>query len=102
MRKTPRYTHDCDQCRFIGRLIQYDLWICHEDDPVSNSLIARYSSEPSHYASMADFDQRTQRTIQQEIGGLTPDQVIVLATIRLMPSLILNAFTPAKLYEVQR
>ena len=79
----------------MGRLAKYDLYVCREDDPTANSLIARYGSNPSRYMSMADFDQKVQNTIHREIGGLDPDQVIILAMIRLMPSMILNLFVPA-------
>jgi hypothetical protein len=83
----PRYAHDCDACRFLGTIDKYDLWYCERCD--DGSAIARYSSEPSEYASRG-FMRGHIAAVRRETGGLTEDETIVLATFRAMPSLLLN------------
>ena len=84
---TPRYTHDCDQCQFLGCVGKYDLYYCPRSD--EGSGIARYGNVGSEYASMGFLD-RTIKTIRQEIGGLTDRQAQILAIFRSLPGLILN------------
>lgn len=48
----PRFTHNCDHCRWLGRFEQVDLWWC--PNPVVenlDSVIARYGSAPHEYAA---------------------------------------------------
>jgi hypothetical protein len=92
----PRYQHDCSACRFIGQVDKYDIWYC---PPVSAyktgpSLIARYGNDGLEYSSGEDFEYRHIMAIRSEIGGLTNDEVILLATFRMMPSLLLNIWKP--------
>ena len=49
----PRFTHDCDACVFKGQFGEFDVWFCERCD--SGTWIARYSSEPSEYASYPVF-----------------------------------------------
>jgi hypothetical protein len=51
---TPRFTHDCDACRFLGQFGRYDLWVCPQRSGVrtSGSLIARYGSDGPDYESI--------------------------------------------------
>lgn len=49
MEETPQFTHDCDTCRFIGRINGFDVWM-HDTEP--RSLIARYGNEGSEYTSV--------------------------------------------------
>jgi len=44
---TPRYSHDCSDCVFLGQFNKYDLYFC----PREPTIIARYSSEGSEYTS---------------------------------------------------
>jgi len=54
----PQYQHDCERCVFLGRatapeqdtLPLADLWLCPSDSG-AHTLIRRYSSEGSEYAS---------------------------------------------------
>jgi len=50
---TPRYTHDCPACLFMGRHGQYDTYFCpkSQGDGDSGSVIARYGNEGHEYAS---------------------------------------------------
>ena len=56
MIELPIFEHDCDNCKFLGSLKningECDLY-CHppNKDGYNESLIIRYSSEPSNYAS---------------------------------------------------
>lgn len=45
MEDTPRYTHDCDQCTFLGCFHEFDLYFGHP------SLIARYGNKGEEYYS---------------------------------------------------
>lgn len=70
MRETPRFKHDCDRCRFLGRWRgkvyeeseteqDYDLYVCQSTgkEPYSrgpvflDSWLARYSDDGSEYIS---------------------------------------------------
>lgn len=55
----PTYTHDCDSCQFLGTVnVQErvtDLYYCGKEP----TLIARYSSEGSDYASGLCFGQNS-------------------------------------------
>jgi len=45
----PRYTHDCDSCKFLGEHKQFDLYFCARCD--GGSVIARYGDNGPDYAS---------------------------------------------------
>jgi hypothetical protein len=68
---TPRYKHDCDDCVFLGRYEHADLYHCRVRSLMpEGTLLARQSSEPSHYWSMwpgvflpgQDYDDLIART----------------------------------------
>lgn len=48
--ETPHYTHDCDNCTFLGNNGRADLYYCTQSG-TRVTLIARYSSEGSDYIS---------------------------------------------------
>lgn len=41
----PKFKHDCENCTFLGHFYDHDVYKC------GSSLVARYSDEPSEYAS---------------------------------------------------
>jgi hypothetical protein len=47
-RKRPRYKHDCDNCIYVGRIDEYDIYYCSH----STSVVARYSDEGPDYTSL--------------------------------------------------
>ena len=47
----PAFTHDCDACRFLGRLDGADLYYCPND----GSYVRRFGNEPSEYGSLGDW-----------------------------------------------
>lgn len=58
-RDVPEYEHDCDNCIFLGNLAlppidalakNYDLYVC-EMDGILQTIVARYSDNPSDYIS---------------------------------------------------
>ena len=50
MKMKPRYEHDCcKHCKFIGTFEECDLYYC--DGSFLPTVLARYSSIPSDYAS---------------------------------------------------
>ncbi len=50
--REPRYTHDCDSCKFQGSCGDYDIWICSNKAPIADSLIARKGNDGADYFSM--------------------------------------------------
>lgn len=49
---TPRFTHDCDGCHWLGQFEKVDLWWC--PSPTSrnlDSVMERYGNEPHEYAA---------------------------------------------------
>ena len=53
-RDTPRYTHDCTNCTFLGQHKEFDLYVCAVDKKI-NTVIARYSSDSPDYISGLTF-----------------------------------------------
>jgi len=47
--QVPAFEHDCDECVFLGRFLDNDLYFC--DFGVDYTVIARHSSEPADYIS---------------------------------------------------
>lgn len=47
-----RFMHDCDICKPIQQIAEYDLYLHEGDHP---SLVARYGDEPENYLSGSDF-----------------------------------------------
>lgn len=60
----PRYKHDCDHCRFLGRHLNADLYFCECSNGSRNpryivlspTVIARFSDSGSDYVSGLDND----------------------------------------------
>ena len=50
---TPKFTHDCTSCIFLGHYKEHDLYCCSNHN--SPTVIARFSSEGADYASGAIF-----------------------------------------------
>lgn len=46
---TPRHTHDCDACRFLGHVSGIDLYHCARQRVPT--CVGRYSSRPPDYCS---------------------------------------------------
>lgn len=54
--KGPVFAHDCDECVYLGHYEGHDLYLCPKE--VSGcTVIARWSGEPSHYASGMPFGE---------------------------------------------
>jgi len=51
---TPRFTHDCERCRFLGDYEEYDLYVCARDGKI-DTVIARYGSDGPEYMSGVIF-----------------------------------------------
>lgn len=49
----PRYTHDCNQCKFLGHYEGYDLYYCDVVKDVP-TVIARFGNNPTDYFSGLD------------------------------------------------
>ena len=53
-RDTPRYVHDCKNCKFLGQYKEFDLYVCGVDKKI-NTVVARYSSVDSDYVNGLTF-----------------------------------------------
>lgn len=55
MDPTPRYDHDCQECRFLGGYVwlanRFDLYVCGQHVFQYPTLIARWGSEGPDYTS---------------------------------------------------
>jgi len=47
---TPAFTHDCDRCRFVGRLDGEDLYVC-----ANGEYARRFGNEGHEYGSLGDM-----------------------------------------------
>jgi hypothetical protein len=47
----PRWTHDCTACRYIGRLLEYDLYVCPQQAVGWPTIVARYGNDGAEYTS---------------------------------------------------
>jgi len=50
MRISPKFTHDCDHCTFLGRLGGQDAYVCSEG---TETLILRHSDDDPDYRSFS-------------------------------------------------
>lgn len=50
IRNTPKYTHDCTACVFVGGLGQWDIYVCPH-----SSIIGRYGNDPHENCSGSAF-----------------------------------------------
>lgn len=46
---TPKFTHDCDRCTFLGTHLGYDVYRCAQC--TGPTMVARYGNEGSEYTS---------------------------------------------------
>ena len=88
----PRYTHDCTNCRFLGRLASYDIYLCLRCD--NATMLARHSSLDSDYAS-SGFMYEKMKAEHRRCGGLTDDEAYMIAFVNALPSLLLNEWKRA-------
>lgn len=51
---TPKFHHDCTNCKFLGHRNGFDVYICTQGG-LYPTIIARFSDEGSKYASGANF-----------------------------------------------
>ena len=45
---TVRYEHDCDNCVFLGRWKEFDLYYCPDAEGNNDNFIARYGTDGSY------------------------------------------------------
>lgn len=62
---TPRYTHDCTNCNFLGQYKEFDLYVCAVGKKIS-TVIARYSSNGPDYASGLGFAKEYRKGMYRE------------------------------------
>ena len=61
--RRPIWKHDCDRCKFLGSILNQDLYRCALDGGISATYLLRWSSEPSEYRSKEDFERETERKV---------------------------------------
>lgn len=78
----PRYTHDCDACKYLGVYLDYDLYYCGGDPTV----VARYGDEGSEYtSSMISLLTEPHRAFLRRNPGYVPGQALLHA-LTLLPA----------------
>ncbi len=65
--REPRYTHDCESCKFQGSCGDYDIWICSNKAANVDSMIARKGNDGADYFSLprAVFAKMVADSIEQ-------------------------------------
>lgn len=54
--ESKRYAHDCDECVFLGRYGEYDLYYCEQKGLEGcSTVIARYGNDGPEYKSGLEF-----------------------------------------------
>ncbi len=69
----PVFQHDCECCKFLGRLNGEDLYSC----PLQGEFVRRFGNEPSENGSLGDFTpQGSPYSLAAEIvrRGLPPNE----------------------------
>jgi hypothetical protein len=73
---SPIHSHDCNQCRFVGRLDGKDLYVCRKPGlPIE--YIARFGSTDREYTSLGDWTpEGTEYNLAKQIEArrLPPNQ----------------------------
>lgn len=46
----PTFEHDCDECAFLGHLLDHDVYVCPQGG-IGLTLIARYGDKPEENGS---------------------------------------------------
>ncbi|MGA0398016.1 MAG: hypothetical protein ACO3O3_12715 [Ilumatobacteraceae bacterium] len=70
----PKYTHDCDNCRFCGEYDGRDLWVCESGHEI-RTVILRHGDDGPAYNSMpmsTFLSLEEQMKIKAE-AGMEPD-----------------------------
>lgn len=47
----PMWDHDCDDCKFIGTVLDQDLYVCSQGDAQIMTIVARYGNDGPAYTS---------------------------------------------------
>ena len=99
-----KFQHDCERCKPVGEVGPYDLYTC-PDTHGHTTYIARFADEGGSYASMCDWPREVpienfkgwrkvklslRESIAMECSGLSEQDLDIMTTFRLMPSLLLN------------
>ena len=100
-KESPRYTHDCEHCKFLGRFGAEDLYVHPASTPgdaLQETVIARSSSDGPDYASGMGFAfgqvealTEARRRAQQE-GLITYPFVTALQSLRRDSQELLDEF----------
>ena len=50
----PKYVHDCDHCKFLGRFNEYDLYCCIDDknNNLDTTVIARHGPDGDYMSGL--------------------------------------------------
>lgn len=89
---TPKYTHDCPDCLFLGHRDGLDVYCCEKGGGSGPTLIARYGNDGWNYASVGAFI--VSGTHFRELGHWTNVVAAVLADYVLHNGLLFPAEQP--------
>ncbi len=84
---TPRHTHDCAHCRFVGRFEKLDLYTCKGAH--GTTYIARFGIDGKYYSG-EDFENRISKVVRSEISGRSESQHALLVAFRVIPCAFIN------------
>lgn len=84
---TPKYTHDCDKCQFLGIAHDHDLYVCGARviPGMGPSVIARFGNEGPEYLSVPwkileeapEFPSPAIREAANAVAGVLTDTIRV-------------------------
>lgn len=63
----PLYKHDCNECIFLGRFNQKDLYFCDQNKTLPTILV-RHSSKDSDYTSGLEFGANAAKDSESPVG----------------------------------
>jgi hypothetical protein len=87
----PLFPHDCTNCRYLGTVMEYDMYVCERSSHTNTitSTLARYGPEGKEYVSNAFIEDEI-KAVHRHCSGIDNDRARILALFRACPSLILN------------
>ena len=68
----PLYIHDCDGCKFMGHVMNHDLYYC----PAPGEIVMRRSSDGPDYRSGLNFAQ--EKFFNSVMNDCSKDETIIL------------------------
>jgi hypothetical protein len=83
----PKFSHDCDRCKYLGTLVDIDLYICFPNDTDKSkrqyaSYVGRYGNGGSQY-----YSGYLRHPEDFRPSGSSPDHETIVDTMETVASL---------------